>query len=211
MIKPEIEKYIKDHCSPEDEILAELNRETHLKAVYPRMLSGHILGKFLEMISLMIKPEKILEIGTFTGYSTICLANGLTSNGKIYTIDLNPEIEIISEKYFKKSGITEKIVKYTGNALDIIPTINEKFDLVFIDADKENYLNYYKLVIEKINPGGFILADNVLWDGKVLQESNKADKETQGIMQFNEFVQKDKRVENVLVPLRDGVMLIRKL
>lgn len=211
MIKPELEKYIKNHCSPENEILAELNRETHLKAMFPRMLSGQVLGKFLEMISNMIQPKNILEVGTYTGYSTICLAKGLTENGLIHTIELNPELDFISGKYFKKTNIENRVVKHTGKALDIIPTLNDKFDLVFIDADKENYLNYYKLVIDMINPGGFVLADNVLWDGKVLENHDKADKETQGIIEFNEFVQKDNRVENVLVPLRDGVMLIRKL
>jgi len=210
MLKPELEKYIIDHCTPEDEILAELNRETHLKAMFPRMLSGQILGRFLEIVSCMIQPERILEIGTYTGYSSICLSKGLDQKGIIHTIELNPELDFISDKYFKKSNVESKIIKHTGNALEIIPTIDEIFDLVFIDADKENYLSYYQLVFDKVRKGGIIIADNVLWDGKVLNQHDNADKETKGIIEFNDFVQHDNRVENVMISLRDGVMMVRK-
>ncbi len=211
MLDIKFEKYIKEHCSPENEILAELNRETNLKALFPRMLSGHVLGKFLEIVGFMVRPNRILEIGTYTGYATICLAKCLAEKGLIHTIELNPELDYISTKYFKKSNVEDKVVKYTGNALEIIQTIDEKFDLVFIDADKENYLNYYQLVFDKMEKGGIILADNALWDGKVLNQTDNSDKETKGIIDFNDFVQQDDRVENVLIPLRDGVMLIRKI
>lgn len=210
MIDMNLEKYIEGHNSPEDEILAELNRETNLKALFPRMLSGHVLGKFLEMVGFMVRPNRILEIGTYTGYATICLAKALAEKGLIHTIELNPELDYISTKYFKKSNVEDKIVKYTGNALEIIPAIDEMFELVFIDADKENYLNYYQLVFDKVRKGGIILADNALWDGKVLNQVGNSDKETKGIIDFNDFVQQDDRVENILIPLRDGVMMIRK-
>lgn len=211
MLSEKIEKYILDHTNKEDALLEELNRETHLKIMYPRMLSGHLQGKFLEMISQMIKPKTILEIGTYTGYSAICLAKGLSDDGILHTIEINPELNSFSEKYFKKAGLKYKIQQHTGSALDIIPQMNEVFDLVFIDADKENYLNYYQLVIDKVNIDGFILADNALWDGKVVKNINKQDKETKGIDEFNKYIQQDKRVENMLLPLRDGIMMIRKL
>ncbi len=211
MTNPEIERYIKNHTTPEAKHLAELNRETNLKILYPRMLSGHIQGKFLEMISCMIRPKMILEIGTYTGYSAICLAKGLTKEGVIHTIEINPELENFSKNYFSKAGIEHRVKQYIGNAIEIIPLINKIFDLVFIDADKENYLNYYKLVFDKVRRGGFILADNALWDGKVVKPVEQGDKETEGIIKFNDFVQNDNRVENILFPLRDGIMMIRKL
>ncbi|MBN2175172.1 MAG: O-methyltransferase [Bacteroidales bacterium] len=210
MYSKSIEKYIEDHTSPESDLLQRLNRETHLKLVYPRMLSGHVQGKFLEMISNLLKPESILEIGTFTGYSAICLANGLSDTGKIITIEINPELEPISGKYFRQSGVEKKIVQYFGDALDIIPVLTDVFDLVFIDANKENYLDYYQLVFNKVKPGGLILVDNALWDGKVTEPGKKHDKETEGINRLNNFVQNDDRVENILLPLRDGIMMIRK-
>ena len=211
MDSEKIEKYILDHTKEEDSLLAELNRETFLKVIQPRMLSGHLQGKFLEMISCMINPKAILEIGTYTGYSAICLAKGLSVDGILHTIEINPEFNIFSEKYFERSGLKYKIQQHTGSALDIIPQMDEVFDLVFIDADKENYLNYYKLVFDKVKTGGFILADNALWDGKVIKNPNQQDKETKGIDEFNKHIQKDKRVENMLLPLRDGIMMIRKL
>lgn len=206
-----VEKYILDHTKEEDSLLAELNRETNLKVMYPRMLSGHLQGKFLEMISCMINPKTILEIGTYTGYSAICLAKGLRDDGILHTIEINQELQSFSDKYFDKAGFKYKIQQHIGSALEIIPKMNELFDLVFIDADKENYLNYYKLTFDKIKTGGFILADNALWDGKVTNSPDKHDKETKGIVEFNKFIQQDKRVENMLLPLRDGIMMVQKL
>jgi len=216
MNSKEVEKYIEEHSSEEDSILYELYRETQLKTYYPRMVSGKQQGLFLEMISRMIKPGIILEIGTFTGYSAIQLAKGLKENGKIITIDINEELESLARKYFKKSGLANKIDFRIGDALEIIPSLKCEFDLTFIDADKEQYLDYYELVLEKTKQGGFILADNVWWSGKVLYpdkkmtKSNKADKETKGIVAFNEFVKNDSRVEKVIIPLRDGITIIRK-
>ncbi len=210
MYSEQLENYISRHSSEEDKLLAELTRETHLRAMHPRMLSGHLQGKFLEMTSSMIHPEIILEIGTYTGYSAICLAKGLKEGGTLHTIEANQELQGISDKYFEKAGLKNKIQQHTGNALEIIPTIPVKFDLVFIDADKENYLNYYKLVFDKLNSGAYILADNALWDGKVIDAPRNFDKETKGIVEFNTFVHKDKRVDNMILPLRDGIMLIRK-
>lgn len=206
-----LENYITDHTSPESELLQKLNRETHVKILFPRMMSGHLQGKFLEMVSWMIRPERVLEIGTYTGYSAICLAGGLSENGLIHTIEVNQELEDFIKRYIKEAGLTGKINIHMGNALEIIPGLDEAFDLVFIDADKENYLNYYNLVFEKVRKGGFILADNALWNGKVVESNKRPDKETEGIIEFNDFVRNDKRVENVLLPLRDGVMIVRKL
>ncbi len=211
MYSEKIEKYILDHTKEEDSLLAELNRETNLKVIQPRMLSGHLQGKFLEMISCMISPKTILEIGTYTGYSAICLAKGLSVDGILHTIEIKPELKIFSERYFERSGLKYKIQQHTGNALDIIPQMDEVFDLVFIDADKENYLNYYKFVFDKVKNGGFILADNALWDGKVVDAHDSQDNETKGIVEFNNFIQQDRRVENMLLPLRDGIMIVRKL
>lgn len=211
MYSEKIEKYILDNTTEEDGFLAELNRETNLKVVNPRMLSGHLQGKFLEMVSTMIRPKAILEIGTYTGYSAICLAKGLSLDGVLHTIEINPELKEIAARYVEKSGMKYKIQQHIGNALEIIPSLDESFDLVFIDADKENYLNYYRLVFNKLKKGGFILADNALWDGKVTDARNNQDKETRGIVEFNGFIQQDKRVENMVLPLRDGIMIVRKL
>ena len=204
----EIENYAALHSLKEDGVLQQLNRETHLNILMPQMISGHIQGNFLRMMSFMIKPKNILEIGTFTGYSAICLAQGLQENGKLYTIDINEELEDMCRTYFDKAGLKNKIDYRIGNALDIIPDINETFDLVFIDADKINYSNYYDLVFSKVNKGGFILADNVLWSGKVTQE--KKNKDTQALHDYNTKITNDERVENYLVPIRDGIMVARK-
>ena len=203
--------YALQHSSAEDEVLLSLSRETNLRTVYPNMLSGHLQGKLLEMISHLLKPARILEIGTFTGYSGICLARGLADNGILHTIDINDETTAIARKYFDLAGVTDKIRIHTGKALEIIPTLGDVFDLVFIDADKAQYINYYNAVFDKLRTGGFILADNVLWGGKVLESSKYNDRETRGILDFNKFISEDKRIEKLLIPLRDGMFLIRKL
>lgn len=208
-LPPAIEQYVQNHSSEEMQVLQELSRETQAKVLRPRMLSGHIQGLFLQMISKLIRPERILEIGTYTGYSAICLAQGLNENGLLHTIDVNDELEAIIRKYIDKAGLANKISLHIGNALSIIPTLKETWDLVFIDADKENYLNYYHLVFNHVKPGGWIIADNVLWSGKVVDD-NEDDIETQAIRQFNEFIHADERVEHLLLPLRDGLMMIRK-
>lgn len=205
-----IEEYILNHSDKEDPILAELYRETNLKVLNPRMLSGHLQGKVLEMISKMINPEKILEIGTFTGYSAICLAKGLKETGILHTIEINDELEDLISKYLQKSGLENKIKLHFGDARKIIPEINEKFDLVFIDADKREYLEYYNIILEYVKPGGFILADNVLWNGKVIKQGSPEDLHTKCIIEFNEFIKNDNRIEKVILPLRDGLTLIRK-
>ena len=211
MLDPQIEKYIEDHTTPESELLKELNRQTHLRTFYPRMLSGNVQGKFLEMICRMLQPKRVLEIGTFTGYSAIAIAQALPKDGLIYTIEVNEEMESFIHEYISKSGLERKIKLFMGDALEIIPSLEEGFDLVFIDADKEQYVDYYKLAKTKLKKGGFIIADNVLWSGKVLEKSTKTDKETQGIVEFNEFVKNDIEVEQVMLSIRDGLMLIRKV
>jgi predicted O-methyltransferase YrrM len=188
-----------------------LNRETHLKVLNPRMLSGHIQGKFLELISKITSPQYILEIGTYTGYSAICLAKGLKNGGKLFTIDYNDELKPIQRKYIKKAGFENKIELLTGNALEIIPTLNYEFDMVFIDADKQLYSDFYKLIFEKTRQGGIILADNVLWDKKVIDPLSENDPDTKAIKQFNTIIKNDPRVESLIIPIRDGVSLIRKL
>lgn len=208
-ISPSIQKYAEDHTSPESDLLKKINRETHAKVLMPRMLSGHMQGRILSMISNMVKPMTILEIGTYTGYSAICLAEGLRSGGKLITIDINEELEHSIQKFFNTSGFGSVIEYRIGNALEIIPTLNGNFDLIFIDADKENYSQYYDLVIKRVPLGGYILADNVLWSGKVLDE--KPDRDTQAIKEFNRKIQNDTRVENVLLPVRDGIMVMRKI
>lgn len=210
MISKKLEAYASHMTTAEDPLLHELYRETHLKMMYPRMLSGALQGKMLEMLSHMIRPERILEIGTFTGYSAICLARGLKRGGTLNTIEINPEMVNFARTFFNRAGIADQVVQHTGAALEVIPTLTETWDLVFIDADKENYLAYYHLVMDQLKPGGFILADNVLWGGKVLDEQAKQDKETRGIVAFNEFVSRDDRVEQVLLTVRDGVLLLRK-
>lgn len=208
-ISPAIQKYAEDHTSPESDLLKTINRETHAKVLMPRMLSGHLQGRILSMFSNMIKPMTILEIGTYTGYSAICLAEGLKPGGKLITIDINEELESSVRRFFSASGFGEVIDYRIGNALEIIPTLKGNFDLVFIDADKENYAQYYDLVINHVPLGGYILADNVLWSGKVLDD--KPDKDTRAIKEFNRKIQEDARVENVLLPVRDGIMVMRKI
>ena len=205
-----IDRYIQHHTTAEDEILAQLYRETHLRVLNPRMLSGPVQGKLLEMISCMINPLRILEIGTYTGYSAICLARGLAPKGVLHTIEVNPELDEIASKYFRLAGLENRIMRHTGDALHIIPALEEIFDLVFIDAAKDHYPDYYSVVFDKVRQGGFIIADNVLWDGKVVHQSKKPDRETAGIIAFNDLVQGDDRVENVMISDRDGLMIIRK-
>lgn len=200
--------YSEAHTSPESPLLKKINRATHAEVLRPRMLSGHLQGRLLSIISGMIRPSSILEIGTYTGYSAICLAEGLSLDGKLVTIDNNQELEARVRGYFREAGLQEVIDFRIGNALEIIPELNRTFDLVFIDADKENYSNYYDLVFDKVPSGGFIVADNVLWSGKVLEP--KPDKDTKAILEFNEMVEKDTRVENMLLPVRDGLMIVRK-
>ena len=206
-----IEQYVRNHTQKENFVLAELNRETWAKVLIPRMLSGHLQGRALSMFSKMIKPKCILEIGTYTGYSAICLSEGLKEGGKLHTIDINEELKSISSIYFKKAGISKNIIQHVGNALKIIPNIKDDFDLVFIDADKENYSNYFEIVIEKIPTGGFIIADNVLWSGKVIEDVNEKDQETKAIKEFNTLIQTSERVENILMPIRDGLMICQKI
>jgi predicted O-methyltransferase YrrM len=204
-----LEKYILDHTTAEDPLLEELYRQTHLRFVNPNMASGHQQGKLLEFISCMIRPVSILEIGTFTGYSAICLAKGLRDGGKLTTIEINDELTSFAGLYFDRAGLKDKIVQLTGNALEIIPGLNSIFDLVFIDADKRDYCDYYRLVIDKVKPGGFILADNVLWGGQVI-EKGTSDQQARGIIEFNEMISKEKGIEEMILPIRDGLMLIRK-
>ena len=209
LFSEELIHYLENSCEPENELLKHINRETHLKVSMPRMLSGHYQGKLLSMISKLINPERILEIGTFTGYATLCLAEGLRENGRIYTIDINLELEDMVRSNFKKSELDSKIMYQIGDAKQIIPTLNETFDLVFIDADKKNNATYYDMVIDKVRSGGVILVDNVLWSGKVLDEG-VSDQKTSIISQFNERVSSDQRVEKLILPVRDGLFLIRK-
>jgi caffeoyl-CoA O-methyltransferase len=208
---PGLELYAEAHTSPESQLLHRLNRETHIKMRMPNMLSGHLQGAFLRMISLLHKPACILEIGTFTGYSAICLAEGLKPGGILHTIDNNPEMEDYAMRYILEAGMEKSISVHIGEALDLIPAIEGPFDLVFIDADKDNYIRYYDLVIGKVPQGGIIIADNALWYGKVLDPDALTDRETAGIVAFNDYIQNDIRVENVLLPLRDGLMMMRKL
>lgn len=207
-----IEEYSLLHTEAEPAILQELNRETHQKVLHPRMLSGHMQGRLLSLITHLIRPKRILEIGTYTGYSAICMAEGLPPGGKIDTIDINDELEPMVRRYVEKAGMREKIHLHYGNALDLIPEIAGNFDLVFIDADKENYLNYFHLIIDRVNPNGLILVDNVLWSGKVLDPSDaEKNKDTRGIIEFNKYVHQFTGVQHVLLPIRDGLMVLRKV
>jgi caffeoyl-CoA O-methyltransferase len=211
-ISQELLAYCEQHSSEEDELLKQITRETYAKVLMPRMLSGHLQGKFLEFLVKMNNPKVVLEIGTYTGYSGICLARGLGENGKLITLDINDELETMVRVFFEKSGLSHKIDYRIGNALDIIPKLESTFDMVFIDADKINYINYYNLVIDRLNKGGIIISDNVLWSGKVIMNADrKIDKDTKIILDFNRMVQEDPRVENILLPIRDGLMLARKL
>ena len=208
-ISEKLTEYISRNSNIEPEILARLNQETHQKILKPRMLSGHIQGRFLSMISKMNSPSTILEIGTYTGYGTLCLSEGLKEDGKIFTIDRNEELLKIQNKYFEESGKRDKIIQLTGNAKEILNDLNEKYDLVFIDADKENYIEYFKQVSERLNKNGIIISDNVLWSGKVLDSSLEKDEETNALVNFNKILNEDKRFETVILPLRDGLSISR--
>jgi len=205
----EVEKYTTTHTTKESLLLAELNRETWANVMIPRMLSGHLQGRILSMFSKLITPENILEIGTYTGYSALCLAEGLKPNGTLHTLDINEEYTTVANRYFKKSNFSKNIQQHIGEALDIIPTLNCNFQLAFIDADKENYTNYFDAIIDKIDVGGLIIADNVLWSGKVIHEQK--DEETIALDKYNKKIVTSERVENVLLPVRDGLMISRKV
>ena len=209
-IDAELNNYAEQHTSSESELLQKINRETNLEVLMPRMLSGHLQGRILAMVSKMITPSYIVEIGTYTGYSALCMAEGLREGGKLITIEYNEELEKRILGYFNVSKYAKLMDLRIGDAVTILPALEPGIDLVFIDADKTNYLNYYNLVIDKLNPGGYILADNVLWSGKVIEEVDPEDEDTIGLIKFNTFVQQDERVENILLPVRDGLMLIRK-
>jgi caffeoyl-CoA O-methyltransferase len=207
----EIWEYIEANSSPEDQVLAALNRYTHLKVVHPRMLSGQVQGKFLEFISRMIHPSNVLEIGTYTGYSAICLARGLKTGGKLTTIEINDELASVSLKFFKEASLEDTIQLINGDALKIIPRLENNIDLVFIDAEKEQYSEYFELVFPKVKIGGFILADNTLWDGKVVFENEFSDSASKALRAFNKKVSENSKTENIILPLRDGLSLIRKI
>jgi caffeoyl-CoA O-methyltransferase len=206
----QLDDYIVAHSDNEPELLQQLTRETYRKVLQPIMLSGPYQGRVLSMLSKLIKPKTILELGTFTGYSTLCLAEGLDENGTIHTIDINEELVDFQRKYFDASGYGTQIVQYTGNAIDIIPSLELTFDLVFIDADKPNYCNYFHLIIDKLNPNGIILSDNVLWHGKVIKAVHDKDISTKAVQEFNELLKKDTRIETVILPIRDGLTISRK-
>jgi caffeoyl-CoA O-methyltransferase len=211
LLSDDIEHYINAHTEEEDDLLSQLNRETHLRALKPRMLSGGYQGRLLAMLSRLTKPRRILEIGTFTGYSALCLCEGLTSDGILYTIDVNEELESLTRSFLERSPYYSRIDYRIGKALDVIPTIDDVFNFVFIDADKLNYSAYFDLIIDRVNSGGLIIADNVLWDGKVAGAVKANDKDTRALLTFNEKVHNDKRVRNVLLPVRDGLMLLEKV
>ncbi|WP_044174005.1 O-methyltransferase [Flectobacillus major] len=208
-----ISDYAEAHTTAEHDLLKKLNRDTHLKILQPRMLSGHLQGRFLAEISHLMRPRRILEIGTYTGYSALCLAEGLVDDGKLITIDINEELETFTRSFFEASAFAHKIEYIIGDAAEIIPTLNEVFDLVFIDADKMNYTKYYNLVFDLVRKGGYILSDNVLWSGKVanIQEGKKIDKDTRNLLDFNKMCHDDPRTENILLPIRDGIMISRKI
>ncbi len=210
-IKQAIEQYANEHTETESEFLNKLNRDTHLKVLQPRMLSGHFQGRLLSLLSHLLQPKRILEIGTYTAYSALSMAEGLAENGKLITIDCNEDLEHFIKETLEKSELGSKIEFRLGDALEIIPNLDETFDLVFIDADKSNYINYYELILPKVRPGGLIIADNVLWSGKVLDLANNQDLDTQVIHEFNTLVHNDSRVQNVLLPIRDGLMVLRKI
>ena len=209
-ITKDLSDYCENNTSPESEVLAQLNRETHLKVVSPRMLSGHLQGRFLSFISKLQQPKLIVEIGTYTGYSALCLAEGLHPEGKLISIDVNEETSAFAKSFISKTEYSNQIELVLADAKEYVTTINEPIDLVFIDADKKNYLNYYHLIIDKLKSGGLIIADNVLWSGKITMPEKDMDRETLALHQFNQFVQQDNRVENILLPIRDGLMVVRK-
>jgi len=206
-----LDDYVVAHSQDEPELLQQLTRETYQKILQPIMLSGPYQGRVLSMISKLIRPKSILELGTFTGYATLCLAEGLHPEGEIHTIDVNEELEDFQRKYFDKSGYGTQIHQHLGSAIDILPTLDKTFDLVFIDADKPNYVNYFHLIIDKLNPGGTILSDNVLWHGKVIEPVDAKDVSTNVVLEFNTLLKEDPRIETVLLPIRDGLTISRKL
>lgn len=206
-----LEGYIRDHSEDEPQLLQELTRETHLKVVQPRMITGHFQGRVLSMLSKLINPKNILEIGTYTGYSALCLVEGLRKTGQLHTIDVNVELATIQKKYFDKSGFGEQIIQHTGDALEVIPKLDFHFDLVFIDAEKVSYDDYFEVVLKKTKPGSIILSDNVLWSGKVVEPLNPKDKATKVLLDYNQKLKVDPRVETVLLPIRDGLTLCRVL
>ena len=210
-ISQELEEYIEKHSQNEPELLAQLNKETYQKILLPRMLSGHFQGRVLSMLSKLIRPVTVLEIGTYTGYASLCLCEGLQENGQLHTIDIKEELVDFQRKYFDKSPWGNQIFQHLGEAISIIPNLDLKFDLVFIDADKENYINYFEMIVPKMNKGGIILSDNVLWSGKVLEPLQKNDSSTEILIRYNELLKNDPRVETVLLPIRDGLTVSRVL
>ncbi len=210
-ITEELEEYCEAHSTPESDLLYRLNRETNLKCIKPRMISGHLQGRLLSFISQMMRPKRILEIGTYTGYATLCLAEGLSDDGRIDTIEVDEELEEMIRRYFSQSAYNEKITLHIGDALQVLKQLDATWDLVFMDAEKDDYIAYYELVLPRLRQGGIILADNVLWSGKVVQEVKTGDKETRALMKFNDYILEDKRVKNFLLPFRDGIMVIEKL
>ena len=208
-LSDDLEEYANQHTDNEPLLLQELTRRTHLSVLQPRMLSGHLQGRFLSLLSKLVRPQTILEIGTYTGYATLCLAEGLAPQGTLHTIDIKEELIDLQTEFFNRSGYGNQIVQHLGKAADIIPTLHTTFDLVFIDADKQNYALYFDLVIDKMNSGGIILSDNVLWSGKVVQEVKTSDKHTQALMAYNKKIKDDPRVETVLLPIRDGITVCR--
>lgn len=208
-LSEELENYAAQHTEDEPLLLKELNKRTHLNVLQPRMISGHFQGRFLSLLSKMVQPRTILEIGTYTGYATLCLAEGVHPEGVLHTIDIKEELTDLQREFFDRSGYGSQIVQHLGKAADIIPALDTTFDLVFIDADKQNYAHYFDLVIEKMNRGGIILSDNVLWSGKVVEEVKHNDKHTQALMAYNQKIKDDPRVETVLLPIRDGITLSR--
>lgn len=206
----ELEEYILNHIDPEDELLATLDRDTHLYHLRPRMVSGHLQGRILKMFCRMIRPRRILELGTFTGYSALCLAEGLVDGGEVHTIEIDDEIEDFTRSHIDRSPFRDRIKLFIGDAVDIIPSLIDTYDIVFIDANKRDYLKYYELVLPIVRPGGFILADNTLWDGKVVTDPHSRDAQTIGIEKFNDFIAGDNRVEKVILPLRDGLTILWK-
>lgn len=208
-LNEDILAYLEHHCPAEPELLKKLDRETNLTVPYPNMLTGHMQGRFLSFITKLLRPQNILEVGTYTGYSAICFAEGLAPDGHIHTIDQNPEVEDIAMRYFREAELQDVITRYDGNAMEIIPEMEMEFDLIFLDADKENYPNYLGLLKDKLSPNGLLMVDNTLWNGKVLHPAHSGDQETKGIQKFNKMVKEDPELDSFLLPLRDGISMIR--
>lgn len=206
-----LQQYLTDHSENEPEYLADLSRETHLKVLQPRMITGHYQGRVLSMLSKIMMPQRILEIGTYTGYSALCLAEGLPHTGELHTIDINEELVDIQRKYFDRSGYSNQIIQHTGNALELIPQLQMEFDMVFIDAEKKEYQRYFEVVLPKTRPGSIILSDNVLWSGKVVEPLDPSDKATKALLDYNKMLKEDPRIETVMLPVRDGLTLSRVL